>query len=543
MPNEVKILVRVYNSGKAGLDAAQKDMDDYAKRFSETFSKRFSESITQSITQNLRTVGERAQQSAREAGDRIGNTMSERITTRITDRIRNTFRSGDSRSTSSSRSDSGGNGGGDRDRVHVDVDVDKKSLLQQISDVGKQAGDKLSGFFGDGLKTGLSSVFSGDVISTVLKGALISFAAFNLAPVLASTIGAAVLLALGGGFIGAGLVAAFQGPEVQGSFKKLKAGLKDAFSDFGVSFIGPIQHFADGLLGVFKQIKPMVDHLGVVFGPITDELASGIIGLLQSLLPAILRGIEASGPIIQVLADNLPGIGDALGRFFDDISQRGPEVATFFNDLLHVVQIVIRLLGNLVSVLIGMYSVARNVLIGIIQLFLNWGDAIITTAAYAFSWVPGLGPKLQHAAEGMKDFKNKFNNYLKQIPSSKTFTLHLNVVGIAAANAAVRTARILKGLDHGGVQGADDGGLKSGMTWVGEHGPELVQLPPGAQVNTTGDSARMAGTGGGGNGGRLDVRFSVSRSTERGLAAELLRVLRVEIGDNYSGNAQMALGR
>ena len=508
-------------------------------------------------------MGDVAQQSARDVGDKIGNTIGNRVSQQITEKIRTTVKENIDRDTGggdppgTTRDSQGrlrdsrgrfvtGNGSGgtnsDRDRVHVDVDVDKKSLLQQISDVGKQAGDKLSGFFGDGLKTGLSSVFSGDVISTVLKGALISFAAFNLAPVLASTIGAAVLLALGGGFIGAGLVAAFQGPEVQGSFKKLKAGLKDAFSDFGVSFIGPIQHFADGLLGVFKQIKPMVDHLGVVFGPITDELASGIIGMLQNLLPAILRGIEASGPIIQVLADNLPGIGDALGRFFDDISERGPEVATFFNDLLHVVQIVIRLLGNLVSVLIGMYSVARNVLIGIIQLFLNWGDAIITTAAYAFSWVPGLGPKLQHAAEGMKDFKNKFNNYLKQIPSSKTFTLHLNVVGIAAANAAIRTARILKGMAHGGVQGADDGGLKSGMTWVGEHGPELVQLPPGAQVNTTGDSARMAGAGGG-NGGRLDVRFSVSRSTERGLAAELLRVLRVEIGDNYSGNAQMALGR
>jgi hypothetical protein len=51
---------------------------------------------------------------------------------------------------------------------------------------------------------------------------------------------------------------------------------------------------------------------------------------------------------------------------------------------------------------------------------------------------------------------------------------------------------------HGGIQGAQSGGVRSGMTLVGEEGPELVDLPPGAQVHTTPDTQRMMGGWGGG---------------------------------------------
>ncbi len=52
----------------------------------------------------------------------------------------------------------------------------------------------------------------------------------------------------------------------------------------------------------------------------------------------------------------------------------------------------------------------------------------------------------------------------------------------------------------GGIQGAASGGVRGGMSWVGEHGPELVRLPYGSQVIPAGTSREMARSGGGGGG-------------------------------------------
>lgn len=48
----------------------------------------------------------------------------------------------------------------------------------------------------------------------------------------------------------------------------------------------------------------------------------------------------------------------------------------------------------------------------------------------------------------------------------------------------------------GGIQGAQSGGMRSNQVVVGEHGRELLDLPPGTQVNSNPDTERMLGGGG-----------------------------------------------
>src|ERR1044072_2942725 len=267
MPNEVRILVRTQNSTKAGFEAIDKEVEAFAKRSSETFSRNFSDNLTRNITERLRTVGGQVDQSARAAGDHIGNTMSERISTRITDRIRNVFRNNDSNSSSRSSSSarSGGLADGDRDHVRVSVDVDKQSFLQKISGLGKEAGDKL----GAGIHTGITSIFSGDVISTVIKTALLSLGTAVIAPALGAAISGGILLALGGGVIAAGIYAAFQNPRSQRAAKALKENQKPIFADFGSNFLGPLENFLageaggrTGLAGGIYQLTPQIKQLG-----------------------------------------------------------------------------------------------------------------------------------------------------------------------------------------------------------------------------------------------------------------------------------------
>jgi hypothetical protein len=51
--------------------------------------------------------------------------------------------------------------------------------------------------------------------------------------------------------------------------------------------------------------------------------------------------------------------------------------------------------------------------------------------------------------------------------------------------------KAFKGKASGGIVGAAaSGGIRSGLTWVGEHGPELAELPVGARVLSNPDSMR-----------------------------------------------------
>ena len=94
------------------------------------------------------------------------------------------------------------------------------------------------------------------------------------------------------------------------------------------------------------------------------------------------------------------------------------------------------------------------------------------------------------------------------------------------------------GLAHGGVKGAASGVTSSGLTWTGERGPELLDLPPGTMVRTAGDSARTAQAAGGGT---ATVMVSFDKSGLSGLAATLVETLRAEI--RYGGgNVQQYLG-
>jgi phage-related tail protein len=79
--------------------------------------------------------------------------------------------------------------------------------------------------------------------------------------------------------------------------------------------------------------------------------------------------------------------------------------------------------------------------------------------------------------------------------SGKTITLTTRLVTVNGDQYA-------HGFAHGGIiGGAAGGGPRSGFTWVGEQGPELVRLPSGSQVIPAGQSRNMAAAAAGGGGG------------------------------------------
>jgi hypothetical protein len=124
---------------------------------------------------------------------------------------------------------------------------------------------------------------------------------------------------------------------------------------------------------------------------------------------------------------------------------------------------------------------------------------------------------------------------IASIPASKVIAISTRIRDTSgAALAAINAGRA-----SGGVVGAQGGGPRSGLTWVGEHGPELADLPPGTRVHSNAMSQMIAGRGGG-DGGPVVVQFVPSGNA---LVDQLLQLLQENIRVSYGGDVQAALGR
>lgn len=564
--NEIRILVRTQNDAKAGLGEVNQELDKFAKESSQRFSKTFTDNMTQTFTTRINEAVQRSEGGVTQAGNRIGDTLGRQIATRITQNISNTVRNyGDSDrtrviTTGGSSSSSSSDGGrehvsvSDRNRVRVSVDVDKQSLLSRLGSFGKEAGEKFGAFFKDGFSNVASGVFSGDVISTLLKGLTVGGLVAVLTPVLGAAINASLLAALGGGVIAVGIIGALKDPRIQIAVNGVKEQLKGMFAGFAENFKGPLEDFlvggvggGPGLLGVIKSLQPMIDTLGKTFGRVTSGLGNGIVGFLQNALPPIIRAAEASAPLWDEIAAQLPGIGEAVGKFFTAIKNGSPGATLFFRDLLELIEWIIPKIGNLIGNLANLYLSFRRYMVQMKVVGWEWADAFLAAAQAAFGWIPGVGTKLAGARDKVRQFRKDANAELKKINdidiSIRIRTVFNGVISTAGQIGA-QLRQMGYGRAAGGVAGgigqAASGGPRSNWTWVGEQGPELVNLAPGSQVRTAGDSMRMAAGGGGSWMARATV--VPSQSNRRELLDVLLRDLRLEIFNVAGGDVQTALG-
>lgn len=108
----------------------------------------------------------------------------------------------------------------------------------------------------------------------------------------------------------------------------------------------------------------------------------------------------------------------------------------------------------------------------------------------------------------------------------------------AAMERALERALGIKGKAHGGITGAAGGGPRSSRTWVGEQGPEIVDLPFGSRVRTAGDSRRLAGAGGVG-GSPMVIQLNIGG---RAFGELLIDTTRREVRTR-GGNVQAVLGQ
>lgn len=126
---------------------------------------------------------------------------------------------------------------------------------------------------------------------------------------------------------------------------------------------------------------------------------------------------------------------------------------------------------------------------------------------------------------------------------NKTVYVSLNVAD-ASLNRAHRLSNGLIGRAMGGITGAATGGIRGRATLVGEHGPEIVNLPPGSHVRSNNASRQMLQNGGGSGGGGGSAPIVVQLVLDgRVLAEQLVEPNRYLIRTRGGGNVQRFLGQ
>lgn len=544
--NEIIIVIKARNETTGVFEALKRD--------AALAGDGAGEAITERITEKIKVIKD--DPTLRNAGTPIGDTIGETISRRIKEKVKVSIdESVDHDTTARLRNILEGKNSTEHEKIKVDVDVDEQSFgakLRSFFDrfkakIGIDEGGFLSGFkstsdkagdeLTESLRTGVTSVFSGDIVSTAIKTALIGALGVGAFSFVGPALGSAIGLAFGGGAIGAGVIAALKDPGIQTAITGLKGKISSAFTGFGDLFRGPVFLFLSRIPEAFKPLQPMISQIAHDLAPVATALSDGVIGFLQNVLPSIGRAVDKSGPLIQTLADNLPGIGDAIGRLIDNISSHPKETAEFFNGLLDGIQLLLKFLGVLVTISFGAYKTITQLLTGIVVWGVKAANLLLDAFIGAFGWIPGLGGKLNAAKAKMNDFANNVVKELNKVPDSKTFTLYIRTVGANVGATLGNIGRIL-GRSAGGIMGSASGATPSGLTWVGEHGPELLSAPAGSRVHSNPDSMRMADGMAGGSMIQVNLHLDGQQ-----IAGALVDPQRHIVRTRFGGSVQAAYGR
>lgn len=312
---------------------------------------------------------------------------------------------------------------------------------------------------------------------------------------------------------------------------------------------------------VFAQIWPAVKELGTAIGHLAVEVGPIFLLLIQGWVKYIQIMYPAIAKVIEFIADLIGAIVGGASKAIDWVKNLRENIARIKGKIVELKQ-------RGAAAIVEWAGKARDWINRIkgktVALAQRGAAAVVEWAGRARDWINRIKSKtVQIAQRGAQSVVSWVQNAIGRIRSFVGKTVSIGVRGAGAAVAAVQSVinRIRNfvgktvsigvnffkgagskiasalGFAHGGIVGAASGGARSALTLVGEQGPELVNLPPGAHVYSNPDSRRIASQGGGVTKVELVLRSGGSRMDDM-----LLEIIRKAVFAR-GGNAQTVLGR
>lgn len=256
--------------------------------------------------------------------------------------------------------------------------------------------------------------------------------------------------------------------EVADSFDKLKEQLGAAGLKITASMGPSLEKLTGWLSDVVNKVVAWIDKNP---GAVEDIVEWGF---------AISGVLLVGGPLLGFISNAIT-FGVQMKNMF--IALKGVQVASRLSGLVGVSG-ASGLLG-VVGALAAIVGVA-----GLAWAFGRWIDNITSNTAFG-RWIDSMMDGLVKLIEKVGVALGLVEDLEKKRADNETWRQGRTPEYIAQIEAATNSKGGVN--DQLGNNAAGTNFWRGGMTWVGERGPELVNLPRGSQVIPAGESARMAG--------------------------------------------------
>ncbi len=427
-------------------------------------------------------------------------------------------------------------------------------LSSGFSSVGSSLGGMLSGLpiVGDGLS---SIGESGPVGAAALVALAVAAAALAVAM-------GPLVAALGLITVGIGAFAAAAVPEIEKVWTAVGKGGKalKSLSPDERAMAGPIESLKDQFHKLSKAIQPevlkafgsalrIVKDVMPALAPLAQAAGQALDGLLKNIDKWLrsssgkqfIKWMETEGPrALATFGRALWSIMQVVGKFLADWDKAGETLlhSTGWRDAWKIIGTIVKVaLDDIrmqakiaLDVIVGLFRIAGDILTG------HWGrlwSDIRNTATQVWNAIRQDASAVWHAIFG--DTVTTWSAIGNAIIAPIEAAYHV-VTGIFGAIRSAMSGLsggfggVLGhiGLAAGGIAGAATGGVRSNLTMVGEHGPELVQLSAGSRVYNNAQTQGMLG--GMGGGGQMQLELRIVGSDSKFMTA-LMNQVRIMGGD------------
>ena len=266
-------------------------------------------------------------------------------------------------------------------------------------------GDDIGSMLGDGTGGGVLDASAGragkgvaksflEGMKSMLMPGLIAVVIAAL-PTLATAIAGAIQLGMGLGFIGLGAFMLRNEASLIAAATRFRDKIAAVFRTAAAPMLGPLITALDKLGASFERLSPMISRAFAALAPAIEPLAVGIAGMMESMAPGLTNMLIAAGPVIAAFASELPGIGVALGEFFQMIADNSPTIIAFIHDMGRIFPAVLRVVTGFLAILIGIYGwISKLHSIMTKAGFETPFDAMETAGKSVWNWLSSVGPKI-----------------------------------------------------------------------------------------------------------------------------------------------------
>lgn len=331
-----------------------------------------------------------------------------------------------------------------------------------------------------------------------------------------------------------------------GLLSTIKGKLKSNFSDLGLQLVEKLKPAFDSIIGLIDKFAPVMAQFG---GSIADSFGKGI-EFISNVIPQVIAKLQTFKPLIdtiitavQAVAPTLMSMGTTMMNVWSSVGQSMlPVITTIINTVSTVLPTILPIIQNIMTTIGTLISAAMPIISTMVESI----GSVISTLAPIFNTIFGeiadkVGTVIGFISEQMGWIGEVFNTVAPLISDilstawkaiSPIMDIMMNVfkvvfsvvkavfpgiqkiievvwaiikpivdvIGMVLGAIGDAIGWIADAFTGGGGGDATEVGTnadgtnnwRGGVTWVGEKGPELIDVPRGARILPNKESIKYA---------------------------------------------------